>query len=331
MHRGIFVSTLNADTFSNIYFTNIFFFCYNTHTMLKFSLGPKVRHPLHIHDKQLKQLEKKASEIREDLIAMLVEAGSGHSAGPLGMADIFTALYFHILVHDPKRPDWKDRDRLILSNGHIVPIRYATMAHAGYFPKKHLMTLRKMGSPLQGHPEHAWLPSLETTSGPLGEGSSQAAGMAYVGLMDHSPWRVYCCMGDGELNEGQCWEAFQFAGANKLYNLTFIIDRNNIQIDGRTEEVMPLEPLDAKLEAFGLNVIKCAGNDIRDFITAVEHAHATTDKCSVIIANTIPGYGVNFMENDFLWHGKPPAKGKEAEDAIHEIRTLWGKIHSEHE
>lgn len=299
--------------------------------MLKFSLGPKVRQPLHLHDKKLKSLEQKAQTIREDLIAMLVEAGSGHSAGPLGMADIFTALYFHIMVHDPKRPDWKDRDRLILSNGHIVPIRYATMAHAGYFPKKFMMALRKLGSPLQGHPEHAWMPALETTSGPLGEGSSQAAGIAYAGLMDQSPWRVYCCMGDGELNEGQCWEAFQFAGANKLYNLTYIIDRNNIQIDGRTEEIMPLEPLDKKLEAFGLNVIKCTGNDIRDFVRAVEEAQAVSDKCSVIIANTIPGYGVDFMEYDFTWHGKPPAKGKEAEDAIKGLRTLWGKIQSEHE
>ena len=306
-------------------------FCYNTHDMLKFSLGPKVRQPLHLHDKKLRALEKKAEEIREDLIDMLVEAGSGHSAGPLGMADIFTALYVHVLGHDPKKPMWKDRDRLILSNGHIAPIRYVTMAHAGYFPKKELMTLRKLGSNLQGHPEVAYIPALETTSGPLGEGTSQAAGLAYAALLDRSPWRVYCCMGDGELDEGQCWEAFQFAGANKLYNLTFIIDRNNIQIDGMTEEIMPLEPLGAKLEAFGLNVIRCTGNNIADFVTAVEHAHAVSDKCSVIIADTIPGYGVDFMEYDFAWHGKTPAKGTEANDAIKNLRTLWGKIQSEHE
>jgi len=299
--------------------------------MLKFSLGPKVRQSLHLHDKKLRALEQKASEIRTDLIEMLVEAGSGHSAGPLGMADIFTALYFHILVHDPKRPDWKDRDRLVLSNGHIAPILYTTMAHAGYIPKKELMTLRKLGSRLQGHPERTWLPSLETTSGPLGSGSSQAAGMAYAALMDNSPWRVYCCMGDGELNEGQCWEAFQFAGANKLYNLTFIIDRNNIQIDGPTEEIMPLEPLAAKLEAFGLNVIRCAGNNIQDFVTAVEHAHGVSEKCTVIIADTIPGYGIDFMEYNYLWHGKPPAKGTEAKEALKDLRTLWGNIQSEHE
>lgn len=299
--------------------------------MLPFTLGPKVRKPLHLHDKKIKQLEKKAQEIREDLIRMLVEAGSGHSAGPLGMADIFTALYFHVLVHDPKKPNWKDRDRLILSNGHIVPIRYTTMAHAGYFPKKLLMTLRKLGSPLQGHPEYMWMPSMETTSGPLGSGSSQAAGIAYAALMNHAPWRVYCVMSDGECDEGQTWEAMQFAGANKLYNLTFIVDRNNIQIDGSTEEVMPLEPFAAKFEAFGLNVIRCAGNNIRDFVTAVEHAHGVSEKCSVIIADTVPGYGVDFMEYDFLWHGKPPSRGKEAKDALKDLRTLWGKIASEHE
>jgi len=290
-----------------------------------------VRKPLHLHDKKLKVLEKKAFEIRKDLIEMLVEAGSGHSAGPLGMADIFTALYFHVLVHHPKKPDWKLRDRLILSNGHIVPIRYTTMAHAGYFPKQWLNSLRKMGSPLQGHPEHHWLPSLETTSGPLGEGLSQAAGIAYAGRMDGSFWRVYCCTGDGELDEGQCWEAFQFAGDNKLSNLTFIIDRNNIQIDGKTEDVLPLEPLADKLAAFNLHVIRCAGNDIKDFVRAVEEAHATTDKCSVIIASTIPGYGVSFMENDYHWHGMVPKKGAEERQALKDLRTLWGRIQSEHE
>jgi transketolase len=293
--------------------------------------GPKVRQPLHLHDKKLKQLEEKAGKIREDLIAMLVEAGSGHSAGPLGMADIFTALYFHVMVHDPKRPDWKDRDRLILSNGHICPIRYAAMAHAGYFPRKLLMTLRKFGSPLQGHPEREKLPGVETTSGPLGSGSSQAVGLAYAALMDRQPWRVYCVMSDGELEAGQTWEAMLFAGRNKLYNCTFIIDRNNIQIDGTTEEIMPLEPLVAKFEAFNLNVVRCAGNSIRDFVTAVERAHGVSEKPTVIIADTIPGYGINYMEHDFLWHGKPPAPGDEANLAINQLRTLAGKIISEHE
>lgn len=293
--------------------------------------GPKVRKPLHLHDRQLRTLEKKASEIREDIIDMLVEAGSGHSAGPLGMTDIFTALYFHVMVHDPKKPDWKDRDRLILSNGHICPVRYVTMAHAGYFPKKMLMTLRKLGSPLQGHPEREKLPGVETTSGPLGSGSSQAVGLAYAGLLDRAPWRVYCAMSDGELEAGQTWEAMLFAGRNKLYNCTFIIDRNNIQIDGTTEEIMPLEPLTQKFEAFNLNVIRCAGNSIADFVRAVEHAHGISEKPTVIIADTVPGYGVDYMEYDFSWHGKPPSAGGESRQALADLRTLAGQITSEHE
>lgn len=299
--------------------------------MPNLSLGPKVRKRLQLHDKQLQSMEKRAHDIREDIIDMLVEAGSGHSAGPLGMADIFTALYFHVMVHDPKKPTWKDRDRLILSNGHICPVRYVSMAHAGYFPKKELMTLRKLGSRLQGHPELEQMPALETTSGPLGEGIPQAVGMAYAGLMDKAPWRVYCVTGDGELNEGIVWEALQFAGVNKLYNLTFIVDRNNIQIDGPTEDVLPLEPLEEKFEAFNLNVIRCAGNSIRDFVTAVERAHGVSEKCSVIIADTIPGYGVDYMEYDFSWHGKPPKSGNESLDALCDLRTLAGRICSEHE
>lgn len=286
---------------------------------------------MHLHDKKLRQLEEKAMQIREDVIDMLVEAGSGHSAGPLGMADIFTALYFHVLVHDPKRPDWADRDRLILSNGHICPVRYAAMARTGYFPLKYLMTLRKFGSGLQGHPERERLPGVETTSGPLGSGSSQAAGLAYAALMDGKPWRVYCLMSDGELEAGQTWEAMLFAGRNKLYNCTFIIDRNNIQIDGATEEVMPLEPLAEKFEAFGLNVLRCAGNSIRDFVSAVEHAHGISEKSTVIIADTVPGWGVDYMQYDFKWHGLPPKAGEESRTAIDQLRTLGGKIKSEHE
>ena len=269
--------------------------------------------------------------MREDIIDMLVEAGSGHSAGPLGMADIYAALYFHVLVHDPKRPDWKDRDRLILSCGHTTPVRYVAMAHAGYFPKKNLMTLRKLGSPLQGHPERAWLPASENTSGPLGDGSPQAVGLAYAALLDRAPWRVYCIMSDGELQAGITWEAMLFAGRNKLYNCTFIIDRNNIQIDGTTEEIMPLEPLAEKFEAFNLNVVRCAGNDIRDFVTAVERAHGVSEKPTVIIADTIPGYGVDFMEYNFEWHGKPPKAGEKSRATIETLRTLSGRIKSEHE
>lgn len=295
------------------------------------TIGPKVRRPLHLHDRKLKELEQVAMRIREDVIDMLVEAGSGHSAGPLGMADIFAALYFHVMEHDPKDPEWADRDRLILSNGHTCPVRYAAMAEAGYFPKKYLMTLRKLGSPLQGHPERTKLPGVETTSGPLGSGSSQAVGLAYAALLDKKPWRVYCMMSDGELDAGQTWEAMLFAGRNHLYNCTFIIDRNNIQIDGNTESVMPLEPLPEKFAAFGLHVERCAGNSIPDIVRAIERAHSITEQPTVIIADTIPGYGVPYMEYDFAWHGKPPKAGEESRNAIAALRTLGGRIMSEHE
>lgn len=271
-----------------------------------------------------------ANQMRTDLIKMLVTAGSGHSAGPLGMMEVFTALYFHILNHNPKKPDWEERDRLILSNGHICPVRYTVMAHAGYFPHEWLWTLRKLGSPLQGHPERERLPGLETTSGPLGSGLSQAAGMAYAGLTDKKKWWVYCAMSDGEQEAGQTWEAAMFAAKNKLYNLIGIIDRNNIQIDGFTEDIMPLEPLKNKYESFGWHVQEIDGHNIQALIDAVDEAKAIFNQPSLIIAHTIPGRGVEFMERDFAWHGKPP-NPKEAIEALKEIRTLGGKIRSEHE
>lgn len=299
--------------------------------MPEFKRGPKARKPLNLHDDRLRQLEDKAMEIREDIIDMLVEAGSGHSAGPLGMADIFTALYFHIMEHKPEDPSWEDRDRLILSNGHIVPIRYAAMAHAGYFDKEQMMTLRKFGTKLQGHPELREMQGVETTSGPLGSGSSQAAGIAYTGLMNGAPWRVYCVMSDGELEAGQTWEAMLFAGRNNLYNCTFIVDRNNIQIDGTTEDIMPLEPLREKFESFNMNVERCAGNDIEDFVKSIARAQGVSEKPTVILADTIPGYGVDYMEYDFEWHGKPPSEGEQSREAIQDLRTLGGRIRAEHE
>lgn len=279
---------------------------------------------------KIEELSKIANNIREDLIKMLLEAGSGHSAGPLGMADIFTALYFEILNHDPKNPEWGERDRLFLSNGHICPVRYATMAHAGYFPKSELMTLRKLGSRLQGHPERERLPGVETTSGPLGSGLAQAAGYAYSARMDSKRFRVYCICSDGEHDAGNHWEAVLFAGKNNLNNLTAIIDRNNIQIDGYTEDVMPLEPLDKKYEAFNWHVLHVDGHNIEEVIDACNHAKAVYENPTVIIAHTIPGKGVEFMENDPVWHGKPPNVA-EAIEALAEIRTLGGKIRSEHE
>lgn len=279
----------------------------------------------------LVQLEKIANDIRKDIIKSLEHAGSGHSAGPLDLADIYTALYFDILRHNPKNPDWEDRDILVTSNGHTAPVRYATMAHAGYFDKKELLTLRKFGSRLQGHPERLKLPGLETTSGPLGSGLSQAAGMALAMQIDDINHRwVYCVMGDGELNEGNIWEAAMFAGKYKLHNLIGIIDRNNIQIDGNTEDVMPLEDLKAKWESFGWHVIEVDGHNIESIIDATSMARAIVEKPSVIIAHTIPGKGVDFMEYDYHWHGAPP-DSQQAKEALKKLRSLDGKIRSEHE
>ena len=281
-------------------------------------------------DSEVTELEKRAEAIRETIITMLVAAGSGHTAGPLGMADIFSAFYFNILKHDPKRPEWEERDRLILSNGHTCPVRYAAMAHAGYFPIEECLTLRKFGSRLQGHPERLRLPGLETTSGPLGEGLSQAAGIAYALRMDQKSNRVYCMMSDGEQEEGNTWEAVMFAGKNKLSNLTAVMDRNNIQIDGMTEDVMPLEPVADKYRAFNWHVLEVNGNDISAFIAAIDEARAIYEMPTLILAHTIPGKGVPEMEFDYHWHGKPPTN-EEGKRFLKEIRTLGGKITSEHE
>jgi len=293
-------------------------------------------------DKKIKLLEKTANDIRESIIEMLLEAGSGHTAGPLGMADVFTALFFHVLNHDPKKPEWPDRDRLVLSNGHICPVYYSTLAHAGYFPVKELKTLRKFGSRLQGHPHREFLPILETSSGPLGSGLSQAVGMAIADRMDNgrsSSKQFYCLLGDGELDEGQNWEAFMLAGKEKLQNLTVIIDRNNIQIDGFTEDIMPLNSLSDKMKAFNFHVQEIDGHNFEQIVGAFGEAQAVFDKPSVIIANTIPGKGVHEFERDYRWHGVPPGSGpedkipkdKQGSVALAELRTLGGKIRSEHE
>lgn len=289
-----------------------------------------------LNDKKLKFLEEMANVIRQDIIKMLVEAGSGHSAGPLGMADIFTAFYFHILKHNPKKPEWPERDRLILSNGHICPVRYATMARAGYFPIEELQTLRKLNSRLQGHPHRKSLSGVETTSGPLGSGLSQAIGVALALKLDGSTGspqaknRVYCFMSDAEQNCGNVWEAVMFAGKNRLNNLTAVIDRNNIQIDGFTEDIMPLESLRDKYEAFNWYVLEIDGHNIEQVIDAVNEAKAIYERPTIIIAHTIPGKGVSFMEKNYLWHGIPPSK-EQAKEALKELRTLGGRIKSEHE
>lgn len=285
---------------------------------------------------EVRSLELKANHIRQSIIEMLTVAGSGHTAGPLGMADIFTLLYFAVLQHDPRNPDWEDRDRVILSNGHICPVLYATLAHAGYFPQEELLTLRKFGSRLQGHPHRTALPGIETTSGPLGSGLSQAVGMALAERIDnpYSSKYFYCLTGDGELNEGQIWEAAFLAGKEKLHNLIMIVDRNGIQIDGYTKDVMPLEPLAEKFESFNFDVQEVDGHNIRAVNDAIGKAQAVYSQPSLIIAHTVASKGVDVFERDFRWHGNPPGKGpedrvpkdKQAEVALQKLRTLAGMI-----
>lgn len=284
----------------------------------------------HLSDDKVKFLEQTANQIRTDVIEMVVGAGSGHVGGPLGMADIFTALYFHILRHDPKNPAWENRDRLVLSNGHICPVRYGAMARAGYFPVEELKTLRKFGTRLQGHPHRTALPGVETTSGPLGSGLSQTVGVAIASRMDKKKHNVYCLMSDGEQECGQTWEAAMLAGKLKLDNLTALIDRNNIQIDGMTEDIMPLEPLREKYEAFNWHVLEINGHNFEEIVNAFETAQTIYEKPVLIIAHTIPGKGVDFMEFSYPWHSRP-FKPEEAKEALHQLRTLGGKITSEHQ
>ncbi len=291
----------------------------------------------YLSDEEVHELEIKANEIRQSIIEMLVEAKSGHTAGPLGMADIFTLLYFEVLKHDSKNPYWADRDRVILSNGHICPGLYATMAHAGYFPVEELLTLRKFGSRLQGHPHTEILPGIETSSGPLGSGLSQAVGMALAERIDnpYSSKFFYCIMGDGELDCGQIWEAMMLAGKEGLNNVVAIVDRNGIQIDGFTKDVMPLEPLREKFESFNWDVQEVDGHNIRAINDAIGKAHAVYGQPSIIIAHTIPSKGVDVFERDFRWHGNPPGLGPEdkvvkseqAAVALKKLRTLNGHLH----
>lgn len=278
------------------------------------------------------ELAKTANQIRQSIIEMLLAAGSGHTAGPLGMADVFTVLYFHTLRQDPKNPAWEDRDRLVLSNGHICPVLYAAMAYAGYFPKEELKTLRKFGSRLQGHPHREFLPALETSSGPLGEGLSQAVGMAIADSMSgqRGERRIICLMSDGELEEGETWEAAMLAGKQKLFNLVALIDRNNIQIDGFTEDVMPLEPLRDKWAAWNWHVLEIDGHNMDEIAAAFDEARSIYEKPTMIIAHTIPGKGVEEFERDFHWHGKPP-NAEQAKEALAELRTLGGRIRGEHQ
>ena len=281
-------------------------------------LTPEKEHELHII----------ATEIQKNIIKMLAEAGSGHPGGSLGMTDIFTCMYFHILNKNPQEPLMPDRDRLVLSNGHICPVLYASLAQAGYFPMDWLMTLRKLNSHLQGHPHRGAAPGLETTSGPLGSGLSQAIGIALAGKMDKKDYKIYCLTSDGEHQEGNTWEAIMLAPKYELDNLVVVIDRNMIQIDGVTEKVLPLEVLKDKYTSFNWNVFEIDGHDMNAFVTSVKAANETKGKPTCIIAHTIPGKNVSFMENDYLWHGKAPNK-EEAATALGELDTLLTKLKNE--
>ncbi|MFA6274265.1 MAG: transketolase [Candidatus Paceibacterota bacterium] len=277
-------------------------------------------------DTKIRELQIKANEIRISIIEMLMEAGSGHTAGAMGLADIFTYLYFHAMKHNPKDPFWPDRDRLILSNGHVCPVLYASMAHSGYFPVEELLTLRKFGSRLQGHPHREFLPMLETSSGPLGEGLSQTVGMALADRMDGIKDRFfYCSMGDGELNEGEVWEAVMLAGKEKLDNIISFIDRNYIQIDGNTEDIMPLEPLSDKWKSFNWHVIEADGHDFKSLNEAFKEAKNAKGKPIVIIAKMIPGKGIKEIEGNYKWHGMPPNK-EQGVRFLEELRIIGGRL-----
>ncbi|WP_322754108.1 transketolase [Frankia sp. Cas3] len=280
-------------------------------------------HPLRLDPGELDDLNEHARRVRVSIVTMLAAAKSGHSAGPLGLADIFAALYFNLLRHRPEQPDWPDRDIMLLSNGHTAPVLYAAMAHSGYFPLEELGTLRRLGSRLQGHPERHALPGLENTSGPLGSGLSQGAGYAHVFQhLDHRSDRwVYVVMGDGELNEGNVWEAAMYASKYRLSQLIGIVDRNFIQIDGDTEDVMPLGDLAGKWSTFGWHVLEVDGHDIAALVDAVNVAKAEASRPSVIIANTVPGKGVPFMEGDYTWHGKVP-NADQAADAVRALTAV---------
>ncbi|MGC8851649.1 MAG: transketolase [Minisyncoccia bacterium] len=278
---------------------------------------------------KIKKLEELSVIIREEIIKMLLEAGSGHCAGPLGAVEQYIALYFgNILKYDPRNPDWPERDRVVVSNGHYAPLLYTVLSYAGYFNKEELKTLRKLGSRLQGHPSRLSLPGIETSSGPVGEGLSQAVGMAIGLKLSGIKSQVYCLMGDGEQDCGNTWEAAMLASKYQLDNLTILIDRNNIQIDGFTEKVMPLEPLKEKYEAFGFKVLEVDGHNIEEIINALNKAKSIFSKPVVIICHTIPGKGINFMEWEYEWHGKVP-NSREAEEALRQLRNLKGKIQSE--
>lgn len=280
-------------------------------------ISPQLAYASSMHP-ETAQLEERSLSVRTAIVEMLARAGSGHSAGALGMADVFVSLYFSIIKHRPQEPDWPERDRVIVSNGHICPVWYATLAEAGYFSKTKLHSLRQIGSPLQGHPHYGSLPGIENSSGLLAQGLSIAAGIAAAHRLDGKLNRVYAILSDGEHNEGQTWEAYLWASAKKLTNLTVLIDRNHIQIDGFTEDVLPLQPMKPKLEAFGWNVLEIDGHNHQAVIDACHQAASTHELPTAIICHTTPGKGVDFMENKPEWHGQTPTP----EQAVRALQHL---------
>lgn len=271
-----------------------------------------------MEEAKLRHLKSVSLAIKQDIVRMVSEAGSGHPGGSLSIADIVTVLFFDVMKHDPADHCWDGRDRFILSKGHACPAVYAALAESGYFPKEELATLRKMGSRLQGHPDMCKLPGLEASTGSLGQGLSIASGMALAMKMDKKPNRVFCIMGDGELDEGQIWEAAMTAAHYRLDNLCGIVDRNGLQIDGNTDDVKTLEPLSDKWRAFGWNVIEVDGHNLRELSDAMHRFRHTHFRPTVIIAHTIKGKGVSFMENQAGWHGKAPSP-EQAKAALHEL------------
>ncbi len=257
---------------------------------------------------EINDLQTAARSIRVSIINALAAAGSGHTGGSLGLADVFAALYFKVMNHRPAQADWDGRDRLILSIGHVAPVLYASLAHAGYFPVDEMLSLRKLGSRLQGHPgrDHG-LPGLELSAGSLGQGLSVATGMALTAKMDALSWKVYCVMGDGELQEGSVWEAAMSAAHHKLNNIVAIVDRNGLQIDGKNADVMELEPLADKWCSFGWSVFECDGNNMHDLISTFNAVNTNPQKPTVILAHTLMGKGVAEIENDYKWHGRAPS------------------------
>lgn len=266
------------------------------------------------------QLKEKAKQLRISILDMLCEAGSGHPGGSLSAIDIMTVLFYNIMNHNPKDPHWKNRDRFILSKGHIAPALYAVLADCGYFDPKELKTLRKYGSILQGHPAMNKTPGVEVSSGSLGQGLSVATGLALGAKLDNENYRVYCMMGDGETQEGQIWEAAMSAGHYKLDNLCAILDYNHVQIDGRVEDVMDISPCKEKWLAFNWNVIEIDGHNVVEIEDAFKKAEEYKGKPTIIIASTIKGKGVSFMENNAAWHGTAPNK-QQFEDALAELQA----------